>query len=253
MGTTNGMPDPRRETLKRPPLELVVAQVRHEPQGAIGDASRVLELQEAIGDGFSKLEPANANEIALNERNVSVQAKPGWRLTTTDGHWVITLSADSFTLEAARYTTWTEFKRRFFSLVRVVEAELQPKLMQRLGLRYIDRIIRDDSGKPAEWVGFIEAPFLGLASDSDIGGAVSMFQSVHELRVGDNVAVVRGSCATDNTPSGYSMLIDTDCSTDRAQAFISSSIEDSLEDLHTLSLQIFQTALTKKLYAELQS
>lgn len=247
------MPDPRRETLKRPPLELVVAQVRHEPLGVISDASQVLRLQEAIGDGFSKLEPANDNEIAVHERNVSVHGKPGWRLITADGHWVITLSADSFTLEAARYTTWTEFKRRFFSLVRVIETELQPKLMQRLGLRYIDRIVREDSGKPALWAGFIEPPFLGLASDPDIGGAVSMFQSVHELRVGENVAVVRGSCATDNTPSGYSMLIDTDCSTDRAQAFKSSSIEASLESLHTLSLQIFQTAVTKKLYSELQS
>lgn len=253
MISTRGMPNPKRETLTRPPLELVVAQVRHEPLPAVLDASRVLSLQEAIGDGFVKLEPANANEIALDERSVSVQAKPAWRLSTADGHWVISLNPDSFTLEATRYTTWTEFKRRFYNLVDVIGADLQPKLMQRLGLRYIDRIVRPSSGKPAEWVGFVAPAFLGLAGDPTLGGTVSAFQSVHELRVGENVALVRGSCAPDTTPAGYSMLLDTDCGTDRAQAFSKSSIERSLDELHTLNLQIFQTALTEKLYSELLS
>lgn len=250
-----GLPTPETETLKHPPLELVVCQVRHEPLAEVADPRQALALQALLGRGFSKLEPqagAQINFNAISGAAPSVSQSSGWRLLTVDGAWAITLSADSFAIECSQYTRWSEFKELLVALVDAVNATFEPKLVQRIGVRYLDRIWRIGSTVPAEWAGYLHAGVLGMANNPLLAPNVLVSQTFSEMAIGDYRINVRGSIASDNTPNKHSMVLDTDCFDERSALFVMDDVLNVVNDLHMLSLQIFQQVVTDQLYDELR-
>lgn len=252
------LPEPRTDTLKRAPLELVVCQVRHEPLEDVSDARRMLALQTHLGNGFIKLEPQLSAELSLGSLPggdatppALKQSMTGWRLTTPEGGWIVTVSRDSFAIESTQYTSWTEFRTLLGALVEATVATFNPQLINRIGVRYMDRIWREGSTIPVEWQKLLSPGVLGLANCERLSPYVAVAQTYNELAIGEYRANVRGSIASDNTPNKYSMVLDTDCFDERSVAFDTANLMDVVADLHVLSLQLFQEVVTPDLYAEL--
>lgn len=249
------LPAPRTETMRHPPLELVVCQVRHEPLPGVADPRNALALQAMLGHGFSKLEPQAGAQINFNAvpgATPSVSPASGWRLLTVDGSWAITLSSDSFAIECSQYTSWSEFKALLDALVEAVLATFEPKLVQRIGVRYLDRIWRSGSTVPSEWTGYLNESVLGMVNNPVLAPHVLVSQTYSELAIGNYRMNVRGSIASDNTPSKYSMVLDTDCFDERSALFVASDVLGVVNDLHMLNLQVFQQVITDQLYEELR-
>lgn len=247
---------PKTDTLAQPPLELVVCEVRHEPKPEATNPTAVLNLQAALGHGFEKFEPISGTEFMVTAGGPGqvfpqVNQAQGWRLTTADGAWIATFKSDAFALECTQYTTWTDFRTVLAKLIGVVFDAYQPQLCQRVGVRYVDRLWRKDSTIPKEWKGFLDPGALGLASNEVLAGYVRVAQTNHEMSFDDYKATVRGSIASDQTPNKHSFLLDIDCFDERAAAFNPKSLEVIVEELHSLSLRLFQVVLTDAMYTEL--
>lgn len=249
--------NPNRDTLAHPPLELVVCQIRHEPIAGGVSPSHVLGVQSLLGFGFDKLSsapPAGVTFAAApsGEFQPHVTQSPSWQLTTSDGSWIATFNADSFALECTSYTTWTDFADRLQGVIDAVAGTYAPQVVQRVGVRTIDRIWRRGSTIPREWVGLLDPGVLGFAGNDVLKDSVQVTQTYQELAFGETRANVRGSIASDQTPSKYSFLLDIDCFDERARIFDKSSILELVKGLHFLGLKMFQSVLTDRLYEELR-
>jgi len=247
---------PNTDTLTHPPLELVVCQVRHEPRPDGVNPTTVLAMREALGFGFDKLEAVRPGVILTTGPDGAMVPQAGqaegWRLVTSDGAWIATFGPDSFALECTRYTTWSEFSLRLTKIAEVATASYHPQLVQRIGVRYVDRIWRADSTVPKEWVDLLDPGVLGFASHLQLGEFVRVTQTNQELVFGEYGANIRGSIASDQTPSKHSFLLDIDCFDERAAAYDEAPLLDVVERLHLLNLRLFQIVLADTLYRELR-
>lgn len=247
---------PKTDTLARPPLELVVCEVRHEPKPEVANPAVVLNIQAALGFGFEKLEPVNSAEFMMTATGPGqvfpqINQAQGWQLSTADGSWIATFRADTFALQCTQYTTWTDFRTILTKLIEVVRDTYHPQLRQRVGVRCVDRLWRMDSTIPKEWKGYLDPGALGLASNDLLADYIRVAQTTHEMAFGDYKATVRGSIASDQTPNKHSFLLDIDCFDERASIFDPANLEEIVGELHHLSLRLFQIVLTDKMYSEL--
>ncbi|MGB7962895.1 MAG: TIGR04255 family protein [Propionicimonas sp.] len=243
---------PNTDTLAKPPLELVVCQVRHEPVPSVAEADRVPLVQEQLSKWCDRVEPVSSLPPGLPPGVVAASASTpsGWRFLSERG-WIVTLNTDSFAVECTRYATWTAFNELLSSVITTVSSTYGPKLTQRVGLRFIDRFSRAESALPAQWIGWLDPAVLGFGAHPTLGGATLVAQTSSELVVEGLRANIRGSIATDNTPNGYSFVLDTDCFDDRVRRFDVEDVSAVIKRLHDLNLRLFQTVITDELYAEI--
>ncbi|MDN4643917.1 TIGR04255 family protein [Arthrobacter sp. PsM3] len=259
LATIVELPEPSTETLGASPLELVVFQGRHEGRPAVSDPAIALRIQNDIRHDYPTLEQASAAEMVVEAGPSGFQTsggevRPGWRLRSKDHQWTVILMPDFFALESTGYTTWTEFNSRLEDLVEVIHSAYQPALIQRIGLRYIDRIVYRQASKPGHWVDLLEPSLLGLAANPDLMESVIGAQTFSHLDLGDAQVVLRSSCTPDPAAAnGYATVLDTDCFDGRARAFDVLDIKQTAQKLHRRALQVFQAVVKPELLESLKS
>lgn len=218
-----------------------------------------LRIQNEIRHDYPTLEQASAAEMVVEAGPSGFQTSggevhPGWRLHSKDRQWTIVLMPDFFALESTGYTTWTEFNSRLEDLVGVIHSVYQPALIQRIGLRYIDRIVYRQASKPAHWVDLLEPSLLGLAANPDLSESIIGAQTFSHMDLGDAQVVLRSSCTPDPAAAnGYATVLDTDCFDGRARAFDVLDIKQTAQQLHRRALQVFQAVVKPELLESLKS
>lgn len=253
------LPEPSTETLGSSPLELVVFQGRHEARPLVSEPSTALRVQNDIRHDYPTLEQGSAAEMVVEAgpsgfHTSGSEVRPGWRLRSKDQKWTVVLMPDFFALESTGYTTWTEFNTRLGDLTEVVHSVYQPALIQRIGLRYIDRMVYPEASKPSHWASLLDPSLLGLAAKPDLMESVVGAQTFSHLDLGDAQVVLRSSCTPDATaPSGYATVLDTDCFDGRARAFELPDIDQTAQRLHRRALQVFQAVVQPKLLESLKN
>lgn len=264
-GDTVTLPDPDTATLSKAPLESVVFQVRHEGTEVALSPDVGVRLIEELGRDYPNLEEVTQGELFLQlliegsvtrESDVSSSKRLGWKLKSDDDKWVVQVLADSASIECTGYTTWAVFAERVRGLVEAVETVVQPRLLQRVGLRYVDRIILEGVGSPLDWMQQkLLAPYLlTFVNDPSLSESVIASQTNSHLDLGDAHVILRSSCAPDNrSHTGYSTVLDTDCFDPQSQKYESSGIVQTSERLHLRALQLFQVSTTTELRARLNS
>lgn len=236
------LPEPSSTTLKHAPLEQVIWQVRHEATSRAGDVSAMLRVRDLLKDRYSGIEQVATSEILIgvNTTRQPVASKSGWRLKDATGTWTLLLLPDSFSIECTGYTRWTEFSRRTEDVLEAVANVFSPALMQRVGLRYVDRLVRAGANSPTLWNPLVNPSVMGLANDDSIGTDVKSVQTLHLFDFGEAAATLRTSCAPDSVAAGFSMLIDTDCYDEKAREFNVGNILATTHFLHGVNLRLFQ-------------
>lgn len=253
------LPDPTRDHLDRSPLSLVVCQVRHENNFAVGDPKRALAVHDAISSDFPVLEEQSSQDLTIAAGPTGVQAVPGspsrgWRMKSKEEDWTAVLMPDAFALETTNYETWDHFRGRFVQLVDAVAASVEPSIEQRIGVRMIDRISHPDVSAPADWAGLIDEAFLGPLGHNVLGEGVIGTQQVVQIDGGDGRSVLlRHGCFRDQETDGrWAYMLDHDCFIQRGVAFDVDSTLAEVEALHTLALQVFQQVITGDLFGYLR-
>ncbi|UUL76982.1 TIGR04255 family protein [Pseudarthrobacter sp. Fe7] len=235
------------------PSSLVVFQGRHESRPSVSEPTTALQIQDALRHDYPTLEQASAGEVVLEAgpagfQTSSGEVRPGWRLRSKDQRWTVVLMPDFFALESTGYTTWSEFNARLEDLTQVIHSSYQPALIQRVGLRYIDRIVHRQASKPSDWNGLLDPSLLGLAGKPGLMEAVIGAQTFSHLDLGDAQVVLRSGCTPDPAQAnGYSTVLDTDCFDARARAFDVADLHQTAKQLHRRALQVFQAVVEPEL------
>lgn len=128
--------------MDRAPLVRVIAQVRFPLVAAVEQRDFVAPFQEAIRPKYAVLRQEQTRGVAVSPAGVApVQAQTVWRFSDVEGHWRVSLAPDFLALETTAYTSRSDYLLRFQDVVVALDEHVEPKLVDRLGIRYIDRIV----------------------------------------------------------------------------------------------------------------
>lgn len=124
---------PEHVHLPRAPLVRVVAQV-HFPFVAYL-AGKIGEIQAAVQKDYPSLEFDGASGHHPDSSDAKI-----WRFSDFSETWRLSLAHTFVAVETSSYTTKEDFLRRFRFALEMVAKYLDPQIVERIGLRYIDRI-----------------------------------------------------------------------------------------------------------------
>jgi uncharacterized protein (TIGR04255 family) len=135
------------------PLIRVIAQVRFPTILKVQKPDEISVFQEQIGSTYPILRPEHVQELTFGPRGVASDARQTvWRFSDQTDAWRVTLAQDFVAVETTKYDSRSVFLGRLEAVVRALETTLRPAQMERLGIRYIDRITGDAVDKIADLV-----------------------------------------------------------------------------------------------------
>lgn len=138
-------PPPAEVLLANAPLIRVIAQVRFPVVASIEKRDFIAGFQEAIRRDYPVLRPEQIPSVVFGPQGVmDERSTAAWRFHAPSTDWRVTLAADFLALETSRYTSREDFLDRFRSVLEALEVNVDPKVVDRLGVRYIDRITGAD-------------------------------------------------------------------------------------------------------------
>ncbi len=146
-------PPPPEVPLPQAPLVRVIAQVRFAPILAIRSPDAVSVFQEAIRATYPILNEDRIHQIILATGGApDIREGIIWRFTDEKKQWRTSLSVDFVALETSAYVSRQDFLERLGALLVALEASFKPSEVQRLGLRYIDRLTDDAVDRISELI-----------------------------------------------------------------------------------------------------
>jgi uncharacterized protein (TIGR04255 family) len=136
-------PIPATIPLKPPPLAKVFLQVRFSPMARIVRDEFFADFQEALADEYPS---------ARKEHELFLPAGPAaepqraelWRMRDQEDHWKLTLATAFVTLETDAYPGKDLFFQRLARVLEAVGTHVEPRLVERVGVRYICRLEQED-------------------------------------------------------------------------------------------------------------
>jgi len=140
-------PIPDEIPLANAPLVRVISQIRFPEILSVQQPEFVAPFQEALRGTYPVLrrEQARALVVGLNGLS-SAKQQIAWRFSDVEGIWGVSLTADFVALETFKYSSRADFFDRLRTVLEALDKHVGPKLVDRLGVRYVDRIAGDAVG-----------------------------------------------------------------------------------------------------------
>ncbi len=155
-------PPPEEVPLPDTPLVRVIAQVRFSPILSVQSTEFIAPFQEAIRTTYPDLRQEHAQSVLLAPQGAAAgQKQVAWRFTDLGGAWRVSLAPEFVALETTAYTSRGDFIGRMQTILGAVANHLNPPIVQRVGLRYIDRVTGDALGDITE---LIRPEMLGIVT-----------------------------------------------------------------------------------------
>lgn len=241
------LPPSGRIKYEKAQLQAVVGEIRF-----ISDRSELTAADTADGldrfgpFGFDQLEPIEQRQLAVTFSDeddalpeVTTIAR-GWQYSSSDKSRVITLMPSSVSLQLTTYQRWSQdFAPPLRALVTAAAEICGAAVLQRAGLRYINRLDVDDG-----WESVVRASIAGVLTDSVLGSKVAAAHQQFELVLEPNIgAVVRhGPLATPHGLAGY--LVDLDVFDARVRRFDLDGVNGTMQRLNRTSVSLFNYVLS---------
>ena len=136
---------PREIPLPNAPLERVVAQLRFPLIASVRTAEFIGPFQEAIRKTYPVLRQELVQGFALSPQGLT-PAVPQvvWRFSDHSNLWRISLASEFLAVEALRYTSRADFIGRLRFVLEALKRYIDPGTTDRLGIRFVDRIVGDN-------------------------------------------------------------------------------------------------------------
>ena len=135
---------PKRELLSEAPLVRVLGQVRFTKIVKIAEEPYIADFQEAVRKDYPHFQSDVVQGVELNLAGQALQHKvvssTVWRFFDPERVLRVSLSQDAITLETAKYVSRDDFLERLDFVLGCLEQTIGPRLVQRVGFRYVDRL-----------------------------------------------------------------------------------------------------------------
>lgn len=133
-------PPPPQVPLNKAPLERVLAQIRFPVIASIEEQRFIGPFQEALRNQYPILRREQVRDIVVNTQGLHASGKVAWRFHDAKESWRVSLTPDSLAIETRRYKSRDDFLQKFTEVLAALDEHIQPKVVERLGVRYVDRI-----------------------------------------------------------------------------------------------------------------
>lgn len=134
-------PPPDEVPLSLAPLVRVVAQLRFPLIASVERREFIAPFQEAIRRDYPVLRQEQNRGLVIGPQGVrQAPSNTAWRFHDAKDAWTVTLASDFVALESRNYTSRDDFVSRIRSITQALADHIDPKVVDRLGVRYIDRI-----------------------------------------------------------------------------------------------------------------
>jgi len=147
--------------LLRAPLVRVIAQVRFPEQLEVDRREVIEPIQGAIRERYPVLRQESIH-VARGEGPQSVHSSTAWRFFDRTNTWRATLTTGFLALETWRYTSRADLVQRLVELSEAVATHIGPSRVDRLGVRYIDRIVNPELANVGR---LLHSDVLGVAAN----------------------------------------------------------------------------------------
>jgi uncharacterized protein (TIGR04255 family) len=135
-------PPPEEVPLDAAPLVRVIAQVRFPIVASIERQQFIAPFQEAIRKHYPVLRAQQSRGVAVSSEQGVVNARTlvAWSFHEANGPWRVVLAPGHVALETTEYSSRDDFMTRFERVVGALEQHIDPQVVDRVGVRYIDRV-----------------------------------------------------------------------------------------------------------------
>lgn len=166
-------PLPPEVPLRDAPLVRVIAQLRFPEILSVEQSEFVAPFQEAIRATYPVLRQEFTQGLVLGLGGIAPRKQQvAWRFSDTEGSWRVSLTPDFVALETTRYLSRVDFFARLKVLATALAAHVEPAQLDRLGVRYIDRL----SGTAVHEIAQLVRPEV-----HGISGTAAGTRAVHSL------------------------------------------------------------------------
>jgi uncharacterized protein (TIGR04255 family) len=143
-------PSPKEIALPRAPLHRVIAQVRFPIVAAIDKRDFIAPFQEELRADYPVLRQEQTQHVLIgvqpDPQVPAVTSQAAWRFFDAANIWRLSLTPTFLALETKVYTSRSDFLGRLKAVLVVLGKHVKPGLVDRLGLRYIDRLTGEELG-----------------------------------------------------------------------------------------------------------
>jgi uncharacterized protein (TIGR04255 family) len=258
-----GLPPADPTLLASAPLEVAVIEVRFTATTTeIGaeTAARVRDaLAKATGAEHPSIQQAVQGTVQVNVGPQAIAPSfggevKGWQIASSDGRRNVTLMPGLIILQTADYERWSlSLRGPLEAALDVLVTDLGPTLVQRIGLRYVDRFQDPTCTTVEGWRGKIDDSLLGPALNSVFGPKVRGAQQHVEIGLdAHHGAVLRHGPAVDPSVRAISYLVDLDVFNLTAEPFDADYIVKTAERLNRTALSLFQACVSAEYLRSLQ-
>jgi len=147
----------------------VIAQVKFSLIPSIDQPEFIGPFQEAIRETNPSLRQERM--VVGPQGPAPVQEHVAWRFSDIEEEWRVSLAPEFLALETTAYTSRQDFLARLQAAIEALHVHIKPAALERLGLRYIDRVADDALEEitrlvQPEVLGILASPLADRASHS---------------------------------------------------------------------------------------
>ena len=240
------------------PLDNVICQVRF-PTILRIDSETPYAIQERLSGEY-----IHFNESQAVPFNIKLGGKPlmpgddlgemspssskAYEFATDDEKWKISLTRNFIALSTTEYKRWGEFRERLDVALKAFIEVYKPVIFTRIGLRYIDVIVRSKLGlDDVDWTELITQPILGILA-SDVKKSVNDSQSAFLLDLKDNPGVVRVKAGTVKAAQLGEICFMVDSDYFDASKTKPEDVLPKVDLFHSKAFNLFRWCITDKLH-----
>lgn len=258
-----GLPGLARVQLGRTHVEAAVAEVRFVGgQHQLPEAAAA-EVWEGLGpDAFPVFEPSTQTimtfTITPNGPVPTQESQQGWLLATSDRSTAVTLLPSLVVVQTRDYQRYsTSLGGLLARVLELFTAATGVSRIQRLGLRYVNRLTDPAATTPQFWREHIRDPFAGPLRSPLATLVTGVHQQVQlKLDATAGARVQSGVFAEQQpgvapTEQRYSYLVDLDVFREQALAYDATTCANQVRQLNRTALALFASVLSDQYLAEL--
>jgi len=242
--------------LPNAPLIRVVTRINFPAVVSIGKSEFIATFQEALRAEYPvlRLEPIIVFGMSSNVPGMpSPQSQTVWRFNDTANAWRVSLGQDFVALEARSYTSRMDYVERLTRVLNALTELIDPQLVDRIGVRYIDRIV----GAPIKDMGrYVRPEVLGVLATAAAGEVLhSLSESVFTVSEHKAQLMARwGQIPPNGTvdPSAIepiaepSWILDLDMFSQEARPFTVTGVTDDVRAYSERIYTFFRWAVTSE-------
>lgn len=135
---------PREIWLPNAPLVRVVTRISFPAVVSIGKSEFIAPFQEAVRSVYPVLRPEQALRLIFSSApnaSPSPQTQTTWRFSDPENTWRVALAPDFLAIETTAYKSKQEFIDRANLVVNALGEHINPQVVDRIGLRFLDRVV----------------------------------------------------------------------------------------------------------------